>query len=495
MKKAFLLLFTMMMTGCTAREEVEPAQEKIRIALGSQALHLEAEELRMEKERSPEGIASLYEDTVYELDAGAADVTVNVRKLHNGDRFVMLRLDGSGTLKGTISIPEADDYYLVDWAKNMPVREPGTDLTKPPVGLLRYTQNYQFVNEIVVSHAFTSKTLTELYGKGRASTLQELVAEENNAILTKNGVQFELEADRGQRAEQWFLIAQKPLFDDTDRLNEWITFQKEQEAEVNNWFTVDGPLKKMSAVEPATQKGYGYDLETMIEGEAIGRFLKSKDRYFYNITVQSAANLWTYRQSRNDLVWKTNVTSTALKKKYGLTSPYVDMRDNERIARYLHQVGEELDVPELKGVLGGYSDYLLDLISIGNTVPAENGYYPADYYSPYQKKAVLHASLDQALGESSLLLAAYKETGEKKYVEAARSIRDAVESTGEKWIRPNGNLWNQIHRDGTFTAEGNDLQVLQSLRNREKNWQELGGSPSPILQKLIESKEQYLNSK
>ncbi|WP_046174562.1 hypothetical protein [Domibacillus indicus] len=496
MKKVLFLLLSVIITaGCAASEGAEPEKDKVNIPVGSRTLRLEAEELRLEKELHPEGIASLYKDTVYKLDAGAADVTITVRELNNGDEFVMLRLDGNGKVKGTLSIPEADDYYLVDWTKNIPEREPGADTTKPPVGLLRFTQNHQFVNEIVLSHTFVSKTLTELYGRGRISALQELIAETNRAELSKNSLSLELAAGRGQRAEQWFLAAEKPLFDDTDHLNEWITFQQEQEAEVNNWFTVDGPLKKLAGVEPVAQNSYGYELSTMIESEAISRFIKNKDRYFYNLTVQSAANLWTYRQSRNDVVWKTEVTSTALKSKYGITAPYVDMRDNERIARYLHQIGEELSAPELSGVLASYSDYLLNLISIGNVVPAEKGYYPADYYSSQQKKAMLSSSLDQALSEASLLLAAYRETGEKKYLEAAQNIRAALKSTGEKWIRPNGNVWHRIHWDGTFTGEGDDLKVLQSLRHRAKSWKELGGSPSPVLQKLIESKEQYLNSK
>lgn len=501
MKKAFLLLFlTMVMAGCTAGSEAEPAANATEISLGSRILLLEAEGLGLKREFQPDGLDSLYKDTVYELDAGSANVTVNVRKLNNGDRFVMMRLEGKGTLKGTVAMKDADDYYVIDWAKDMPERDhnkvTGIDPTKPPVGLFRYTKNHQFMNEIVMSHSFTSKTLTELYGSGRESTIRELLAENDTVTHTQKGVEFELTSERDQMTEQWFLLAEKPLFNETNHLNEWITFQKENYKEVNNWFTVDGPMKKLPwSVEPFTKDGYGRYLGTMIEKEAVDRFFKYQDRYFYNLTVQSAANLWVYRESREDVIWKTEFTSTWLKQKYDITAPYVDTRHNELIALYLHRIGKELGVPELEAALIEYSDYLLNLISIDNIVPAENGYYPADYYSPQQGKQFIHASLNHALGEANMFIKAYNETKNKKYLFAARDIRQAVESTGDKWIRPNGDLWYQINRDGSFDGGDYELLTLYDLRRHEKSWKELGGNLSPILQKLIESKEQYLNSK
>ncbi|MEM1502810.1 hypothetical protein RG959_05255 [Domibacillus sp. 8LH] len=500
MKKALLLLLAVLiMAGCTETKEEEPA-DRAEIPLGSRLLVLEAEGLQLEQEFQPEGLDSLYKDTVYKLDAQSASITVRVRKLNNGDQFVMTRLSGKGTIKATISIPGADDYYMIDWTKDMPVREhnkvTGVDPTKPPVGLLRYTKNHEFMNELVMSHSFTSKELTELYGSGRESRLHELLAEKNTVTHSKEGVQFELTSERDQMADQWFLLADHPLFDESSHLNDWITFQKEHYKEVNNWFAVDGPMKKLPwSVEPFTKDGYGLYLGTMIEKEAIDRYFRDQDRYFYDLTVQSAANLWTYRTSRNDVIWKTEFTSTWLKQKYDITAPYVDTRHNELIALYLHRIGKELGVPELEAALTDYSDYLLKLISIDNIVPAEKGYYPADYYSPQQGKQFIHASLNHSLGEANMFIKAYKETKEKKYLLAARNIRQAVESTGEKWIRPNGDLWYQINRDGTFDGGDYELLTLYDLRRHEKNWKQLGGKPSPILQKLIESKEQYLNSK
>lgn len=500
MKKLLIFFFMMMMAGCTAEQDADTEKKETEIQLGSQTLILEAEGLHFKKESNKEGPGKLYQDKIYEFNANKAKVTVKVRKLHSGDQFVMLRLSGRNTLKGKVLLPDADDYYFVDWTKNMPDREhnkvTGVDPTKPPAGLFRYTQNHQFTNEVVMSHTFTSKTMVELYGSGRESRLRELISEKNTLKHSKKGVEFQLKAERGQITEQWFLVAEKPLFNDTDQLNDWITFQKENYKEVNNWFTVDGPFKKLPwSIEPFTKAGYGRYLGTMVEKEAIDRYFKFKDRYFYDLTIQSAANLWEYRQSKSDVIWKTEYTSSWLKQKYDITAPYVDTRHNELIVLYLQRIGKELNVPELEQALIDYSDYLLNLISIGNIVPAKNGYYPADYYSPQQGKQFIHASLNHALGEANMLIEAYKVTKEKKYLFAARNIRKAIESTGEKWIRSNGDLWYQINQDGSFDGEDYEQLTLDDLKRHEREWEKLGGKSSPILQKLIESKEQYLNSK
>lgn len=496
MKKAvFLIMAVLVLAGCSENRIEKNAERTESILLGSGILQLESEDLRLRKETEPKELAAVHKDHVYELDAGESNATVTLRRLHNGDRFIMVRLEGQGEIHGTLSIPEADDYYMVDWSQNMPERGVGEDQTKPPVGMLRFTENHQFVNEVVASHAFTSKTENELYGQGRVSTVQELLKEQNNVKPIKNGIRFTLRSKEKQRTEQWFLVAEKPLFQDTRHLSEWIDFQKEHNEEVNNWFTIDGPMKKQSEVEPATQNSYGYDLDTMIETEAINRYFKNGDRYFYDLTAQSVANLWAYRLARDDTVWKTEVTSVPLKKKYGIVAPYVDLRDNERITRYLLKIGQQWQVPELEDVLISHSDYMLNLINIGNYISTKKGYLPADYYSFSQYRPLLYSSLDQSLNEAGMLLQAYRKTGDERYVEAAQSIRDAMESTGAEWIRPNSDLWNQLNSDGTFTDDGDHSQVLSNLKRYEQTWKELGGRPSPILQKLIESKEQYLNSK
>ncbi|MGG3449045.1 hypothetical protein [Domibacillus aminovorans] len=501
MRKWYFILAVLILAGCKASSEAAPMTESQIISIGNKSLLLEADHLSLKKESNPEGLDFIYKDTNYRYNVGnKAALTVKVRKMNNGDRFVMLRMSGEGTVTGKVQIPSADDYYFVDWTKNIPERVhddvTGVDETKPPAGLFRYTNNREFINELVISHTFTSRELNELYGSGRESTVRELLTEKNTLQHSKEGVEFTMTAGRGEISEQWFLLAEAPLFEQTDNLNDWITFQQINYKEVNNWFTVDGSLKKLPwSVEPFTKDGYGRHMGTLIEKEAIDRYFKYKERYFYNLTVQSAANVWSYRESKKDVIWKTEYTSTWLKEKYNITAPYVDTRHNELIVIYLHRIGKELGVPELEKALPEYSDYLLNLISIDNVVRAEKGYLPADYYSPQQGKQRIHASLNHALGEANMLIDAYHATGHKKYLLAVREIRGGIESVGSDWIRPNGDLWYQINRDGTFDGNDYEYLTLNDLEGHEKKWATLGGNPSPVLQKLIKSKKAYLKSR
>jgi hypothetical protein len=500
-RKRFIFLTLLMLTGCRADLEAEPVTDSQIIPIGDRSLVLEADHLSLKEKSNPEGLNFIYKDTHYQYNVGSnAVLTVNFRKINNGDRFVMLRMSGEGNVTGTVQIPSADDYYFVDWTKNIPERVhddvTGVDETKPPAGLFRYTNNLEFINELVMSHTFTSRELSELYGSGRESTLRELLSEKNTLQHSKEGVEFTMTAGRGEISEQWFLLAEAPLFEQTDNLNDWITFQQTNYKEVNNWFTVDGSLKKLPwSVEPFAKGGYGRHMGTLIEKEAIDHYFKYKERYFYNLTVQSAANVWSYRALKNDVIWKTEYTSTWLKKRYNITAPYVDTRHNELIVLYLHRIGKELGVPELEKALPEYSNYLLNLISIDNVVHTEKGYLPADYYSPQQGTQNIHASLNHALGEANMLIDAYNVTGHKRYLLAVREIRRGIESVGGDWIRPNGDLWYQINRDGTFNGNDYEYLTLNDLQRHEKKWKELGGNPSPMLQKLIKSKKTYLESR
>lgn len=500
MKKGFFIVIILLLAGCKASSEAAPVAQSHIIPIGHPSLVLEADQLSLKKETNPAGLDALYKDTNYRYNVGnKAALTVKVRKINNGDRFVMLRMSGEGTVKGKVEIPPADDYYFVDWTKGISERlhdnVTGVDETKPPAGLFRYTHDRQFTNELVMSHTFTSRELNELYGSGRESTVRELLAEKNTLQHSKTGVEFTLTAGRGEISEQWFLLAEAPLFEQTKNLNDWIHFHQKNYKEVNNWFTVDGPIKKLPwSIEPFTKEGYGRNPGTLIDKEAIDQYFKNNERYFYNLTVQSAANAWFYRQSKKDVIWKTEYTSTWLKKKYHITAPYVDTRHNELLVLYMHRIGKELGVPKLENALFEYSDYLLNLISIDNVVRTEKGYLPADYYSPQQGKQHIHASLNHALGEANMLIDAYRATGHKKYLLAVREIRRGIESVGDDWIRESGDLWYQMNRDGTFAGNDYEYLTLNDLEGHEKKWAAIGGHRSPVLQKLIKSKKSYLKS-
>ncbi|KMY55642.1 hypothetical protein AC623_18305 [Bacillus sp. FJAT-27231] len=452
--------------------------------------------------KTESSLSSFYKDTLYTYNwEDRGQLKIKVRTVNNGDQFVMVQLKNVSakplTLKAKVTQPKADDYYFIDWHRKSKRRQHnpviGNDVTTPPSGLLRYTADSHFLYEAVVSKQYQSRVKTKLYENGQQSTIRELTAEKEALQHDVSGFSFLLEAPPEQLTEQWFLLAKEPLFKSGDHLSSWIDFQYAHYQGVNNWFTVNGAIKKLPwSIEPFTKNGYGRHLGTLIEKAAIDQYFSSGDRYFYDLMAQSVGNLLEYRKQKRSSIWQTEYTSTWLKQKYDITSLYVDTRHNELIALYLYRIGKEFNDKKLMNVLPTYADYLLNLIAIDNIVPTKKGYLPADYYSPYQGKQFIHTSLNHALGEANLLMDTYKATGDKKYLLAASEIRLGIESLGTKWIRPNGDLWYQVNYDLTF--DGNDYEqlTLDDLERHEKKWQAIGGKKSPILQKLMESKRKAI---
>ncbi|MFK2825579.1 hypothetical protein QYG89_07795 [Bacillus sp. B190/17] len=490
----------LLLAGCTEKDHSKKAAPIETVPLGETKLLLDRDLALQKKKQS--SLSSFYKDVRYTYEwKNQGQVKINVRTINNGDRFVMIQLRNTSneplTLKASVPQPGATDYYFINWHRDIKPREhdpvTGNDPTTPPSGLLRYSADGRFLYEAVVSKQYHSRTKTKLYDNGQQSTIRELTAETEALTHSQSGFSFTLEAPPKQIAEQWFLLAKEPLFTSPDHLSSWIDFQHEHYKEVNNWFTVNGAMKKLPwSIEPFSKEGYGRHLGTLVEKAAIDRYFQLGDRYFYDLMAQSAANLMEYRQRKQSVIWETEYTSTWLKQKYDITSPYVDTRHNELIALYLYRIGKAFDEKELMDALPAYADYLLNLITIDNIVPTENGYLPADYYSAHQGKQFIHTSLNHALGEANMFIEAYKATGEKKYLLAAREIRLGIESLGTKWIRPNGDLWYQVNRDLTFAGSDYERLTLDDLERHEKKWQSLGGSKSPVLQKLIESKKKAI---
>ncbi|OCA88868.1 hypothetical protein [Pseudobacillus wudalianchiensis] len=489
-----------LLAGCTEADHSGQAAAGETVPLGELKLVL-SQNLSLQN-KTESSLSSFYKDTLYTYNwEERGQLKIKVRTVNNGDQFVMVQLRNVSnkplSLKAKVTQPQVDNYYFIDWQRETKPRQPdpiiGNDVTTPPSGLLRYSADNRFLYEAVVSKQYQSKVKTKLYGNGQQSTIRELTAEKEALQHDVSGFSVLLEALPGQLTEQWFLLAKEPLFENGDHLSSWIDFQYTHYQEVNNWFTVNGATQKLPwSVEPVTKNGYGRHLGTLLEKAAIDQYFSSGDRYFYDLMAQSIGNLLEYREQKRSSVWKNEYTNVWLKRKYRLIAPYVDTQQNEMIALYLYRIGKEFDDKELMALLPAYADYLLDLIEIDMIVPTAKGYLPADYYSPYQRKRFIHASLPSAISKADLFVEAYKATGEKKYATAARDIRLGIESLGTKWIRPDGELWYQVNRDLTLSGKDTGRLTLDLLEQHKKNWQAIDQSKSPVLQKLIDSKRKAI---
>lgn len=485
-------------------------QEKISLSLpNATQLNLEADGLLLqETERSNEThIRSTDQTTTYELVDGRKKVgfiKVTVREIDNGDFFIFTQLqnDSDENYSASISYPITGNvhYDLTDFERKKITHEHdhvfGVDPTTHPIGLLEVTEHEDFVTNMMISRNYVSKELTHTYDNGDKSTVRELTSE-NKVLELKNDnqgltVTLPLHSAGNDLSENWMLVSQEPLFKDEAVLDEWIDRSIKQYKSFNKWFTAEGPYTKLPwSIEPGVQLGYGRNLVRVQDKAALTQYEATKERYFYNLTVNSIANLFVFQGDKKGL-WETEYTSTWLSKNYGINAPYVDTRHNENIALFLKQAGDLLDIEELKNANILYADFLVNQVKNGNTIEVpEGGYLIADYYSPNQTKKT-HVSLNHVLGEMNFLLEAYQQTKEEAYLETARNMRLGVENIGEEWLRDNGDVWYQLN--GDFTFEGTDYPILtlEDLMKSQQAWEAVGEERSELFDRLIRSKATYL---
>lgn len=488
----------------------ELPQEKASISLPNSAqLNLEVQGKLLQKSNSSQNknIRSKDITTVYEVvedHKNVGSLNVTIRELDNGDFFIFTQLknNSSNGYDASISMPISGNvrYNLTDFERTEVQREHhhvyGIDPTTYPVGLLKVREYDQLVTNMMISRNYVSKELVKEYENGEKSVLRELTSENKalNLAMDNSGltVTLPLHSTGNDLSENWMLVSKEPLFKDKEVLDEWIARTSKQYTEINKWFTAKGPYSKLPwSIEPGTTLGYGRNLVTVQDKKALNHYDATKERYFYDLILNSVANLFIFQGEKEGL-WETEYTSTWLQRDYGINAPYVDTRHNENIALFLKHTGELLDIDELKKANIMYADFLVNQVEIGNIIEIPNGgYFVTDYYSPQQTRKT-HVSLNHALGEMNFLLETYQQTKKKAYLEVAKNMRLAVENIGEKWLRDNGDVWYQINGDLTFGGTDYPLLTLEDLLKSQKHWEEAGEKRSDMFDLLIRSKTKYL---
>ncbi|WP_170008284.1 hypothetical protein [Bacillus fonticola] len=465
-------------------------------------------------ETKAKGEEGIYTDQTYVYDVldGRKEIgqfQLTLRTLEDGDTFVFHRTENIRfaeelQLSLSVTFPNTNRYDFNNWEKEAPVREhdgnTGIDPTSSPIGDVRL---YRFDDEkysLVVGKTYQSITLTERYENGGKSTLRELVGEKRQMTWAVQDTQLTLTIPitvaKGVLNEQWWLQSSQSLFTNETAKQDWIDFQNVQYKSANNWLTDQGPYKKLPwSIEPSTQMGYGRNLGAMQDRYALAAYETSEERYFWDLVLNSTADLLNYRKEKGTKMWETEYTSTWLKKPYGTTAPYIDTRHNEFIAKFLTQVGQLLDSPTLQQAELNYADYLVEQVEMKNVIPIGEGFVIADYFSPYDRSKQTHASMNHILGGLNILLTAYEQTKEDLYIETATSILTALQQTREGWVREeNGDLWYQINPDLSFAGGDYEQLTLVDLLQTFDNWKRLTGEQNQTLAFFIETKVGYLES-
>jgi len=465
----------------------------------------ESYKINMKRETTDQWTAARDEHFFYEVKnwrGKVADLKVTRRTLSNGDVVYFTKLDNhqdeSLLFNLTLSFDDeplklqAFDSEGIDHSHDSTY---GVDPTTVPAGLLEVEGE----RDLYLGKNYESRVLEHEYENGDKSKLRELVKERNPYHVEGSKLKVKVTSSGEGVTENWMLWSKKQLFDNKKALTSWKKHSREYYKTIQKWLTPTGALLKLPwSIEPVTKLGYGRNIGALSSEEMLERYESSGQRFFESMTINTLASAEAYRAGKGTgtELWKTEYTSTWVKKAYGVRAPFTDTRHNEKLALFLIDAAETFDLPGLKqeGLL--YADYLVGQAEQENIISfEEDAFLIADYDGPGMTKTP-HASLNHALGEAYYLLEAYEISRNEAYLELAYSMRKGIEAIGKDWIREEGShrddLWYQVNADHTFSGNDYQLLTLIDLHKNQDAWAETQYGKSEVFWRLIESKSRYL---
>lgn len=93
----------------------------------------------------------------------------------------------------------------------------------------------------------------------------------------------------------------------------------------------------------------------------------------------------------------------------------------------------------------------------------------------------------------NILLTAYNEFGDVKYLTTATSIQTAINKDKNLWIRPDHDIWYKVSPKREFVGRDYNHLTLEDLINSYTLWQDIDPSHLPFIKDLIVSKATYLD--
>lgn len=446
-------------------------------------------------------------DTVYNYAIGNATLEVTVRKLNNGDEFVFTTLENPSNSKVTVDLFQKEEgiasskLYRYDRysIKKNPDDVFGYDSSSYPTGLLRFVNGDGVVaGERMVGQSYRSKQLVQTYKDGGRSLMRDLISEDEALSYNKMGsemyVFYTLKSNGKDIVDTWYMDSNQKLFNSDESINSWMIETAQNYKKRNKWYTAEGPFNKMATTTepmPSSYQGFGRNLLLVKEDRALVLYKEKGDRYFGNLVNNSFVSLNKFKGNKK--YWETEVTSTYLKGLYGIHAPFIDTRFNEQIALFYYNSGETFGVPNYKEPLRNYADLLVSREAAGHIIRVDrSSYYIADYF-PLVQEVTTHSSMNHMLGGMNLLLIAYKEFGDAKYLKTATAIQTAIAKEKNKWIRSNGDIWYRVNKQGEYKGEDYQHLTLEDLINAYRLWQDIDPTYLPVLEDLIASKAGYLS--
>ncbi|WP_102273765.1 hypothetical protein [Cytobacillus massiliigabonensis] len=448
-----------------------------------------------------------YTYSIKRFNAKAGELEIVKRQFNNGDYFLFSKVDNNKLFDFYMEIewalPEGTETNLVPFSTfpkpTGTSTTMGEDPTSYPTGLLEITKDGQHVKQVMVGKAYRSRELIKRYENVNKSVVRELFSESDALTIEEKNTEKQmivsLQSSGKDIVEQWLMVSDEQLFKNKEELTNWMKYSAANYRKTNKWYTADGPYNKMVLTvepQPLSKMGYGRTLLTFREAEALERYKRTNERYYYNLALNSVADLLNFRGERK--FWETEVTSTYLTSLYNITAPFIDTRFNEYIALYLRDMGKELQLDALTEPLLTYADFLLEQIETDNVIRInEKGALIPDYFAVFDP-ILTHTSLNHGLGGMNLLLEAYLATKDEKYLEGAQVVQEGINGLGKQWLREDGDTWYKVNPDLTFVGRDYELLTVEDLLKSYRLWSEIDQSQLEMIETFLVSKTSYLKA-
>ncbi|WP_107840851.1 S-layer homology domain-containing protein [Metasolibacillus meyeri] len=479
----------------------------VQVTKGDSPLFIRAElPIKLEGTKTENfGVAT---DTIYTYKIGShATLKATVRHLTNGDEFVFSTLTNTSDAKINVDLFQKQlnvtNFRLYRYDR-FPISKNsndvfGYDSSSYPTGMMRFMTNDKLAGDRMVGQAYRSKQLTQKYDNGGVSYMRDLRAEYEALSYTWLGtdlLSFYTLASNGQDiVDTWYMDSNERLFKTDEHMNNWMIETAANYKKRNNWYTAEGPFNKMATTTepmPKNYQGFGRNLLLVKEDRALVLFKAQGDRYFANLVKNSFISLQKFKG--NKTYWETEVTSTYLKGLYGIHAPFIDTRFNEQIALFYYNSGAEFDIPNYREPLRNYADLIISQRTNNNVIRvSRDAYYIPDYF-PVKQNVTTHTSMNHLLGGMNILLLAYNEFGDAKYLEAATAVQKALATEKNKWIRDNGDIWYRVNKEGQFAGTDYQHLTLEDLIHSYRLWKDIDTTYLYVLEEMIASKAGYLST-
>lgn len=452
---------------------------------------------------------SFSRDNIYTYDIGieGATIELTVRSFDNGDYFLFSKIINPTESAVTVDVIQKENevasFELNRYDKYKIKRNDkdvfGSDTTSYPTGLLQFVKLDGSVKERMVGQSYLSKQLSLEYENDGYSYMRQLLGEKEALSYAQVGTTLlsvhTLNSKGNDIVDQWYMNADDQLFANEENMESWMLESAKYYKKRNNWYTAGGPYNKMAITTepmPDTGQGYGRNLLLLKEDRALVLYNEQEDRYFENLIYNSFVNLKNFKGDKD--YWETEVTSTYLKDLYDITAPFIDTRFNEQIALFYYNSGADFGIENAKEPLRNYADLLVSQKSKGNVIPVnDESYYIADYF-PIAQQVTTHASMNHVLGGMNVLLMAYNEFGDQKYLDTAQAIQTAIVADKDDWIRDNGDIWYRISALRDYKGDDYKHLTLEDLINSYKLWKDIDPTYLPLLEEMIASKASFLSN-